>query len=500
MLACLLAWSAVPARSSVIPPLPPNSWYHGQKLDHFNALDNRTFSQRYLVYDELWDPATGGIIVYMGNEEPIESFWLNTGWPFANANSLGGALVLFIEHRFFGQTFPGESLQQALYDPSLLGHLNVEQVLADAVQLLNDVLPQMKAQGRPVIAIGGSYGASLAAWARMKYPGTFHAALAGSALMNCFAPETNEDGFFDIVAGDFFSPQTAPPVGGLNCGEVIAAAFARAQSLSASSNGRALLQSQLNPCSPFDSPDDVSSFLFFAQNVLVNTAMLSYPVAVNFTHVIPANPLNKSCLAASTAAAAAAGLDGAARVDALRISDEALLQGLNAAIGVWANSSGDAQCYNASTSLRCSDPTSCGDGLLARAWAYLACMDMVIAQGPSGKLFPAAPFNQTWLNQYCVDQFGAPARIDWAYRTFGVPASLAGTSNIVFSNGLIDPWHGCNIVESVSDTVRAIVIPEAAHHLDLRPPTANDSAALIAARELEVSLLQQWTGLSPVKK
>jgi hypothetical protein len=34
-----------------------------------------------------------------------------------------------------------------------------------------------------------------------------------------------------------------------------------------------------------------------------------------------------------------------------------------------------------------------------------------------------------------------------------------GSSRIIFSNGLLDPWHTSGILESLSDSLIAIVIP-----------------------------------------
>ena len=57
--------------------------YFSQRLDHFNAADNRTFQQRYLVIDDHWDKL-GPILLYTGNEGDITWFCNNTvrmdGW------------------------------------------------------------------------------------------------------------------------------------------------------------------------------------------------------------------------------------------------------------------------------------------------------------------------------------------------------------------------------------------------------------------------------------
>lgn len=60
--------------------LEPNNYsvqYYQQRLDHFNAADQRTFKQRYLVNKEKWE-GKGPILLYTGNEGDITWFCNNT--------------------------------------------------------------------------------------------------------------------------------------------------------------------------------------------------------------------------------------------------------------------------------------------------------------------------------------------------------------------------------------------------------------------------------------
>ena len=47
-------------------------------------------------------------------------------------------------------------------------------------------------------------------------------------------------------------------------------------------------------------------------------------------------------------------------------------------------------------------------------------------------------------------------------------------SNIVYSNGVIDPWIAGSVRTDVSPNTVTINIENAAHHLDLRPPHEKD--------------------------
>ena len=82
MLASLLA-AAAPALASgaamTPPPLvgtpgTPNCTVHWRDapLDHFDFSEQRTFKQRYFLYDRYWARPHGPILFYTGNEANVE--------------------------------------------------------------------------------------------------------------------------------------------------------------------------------------------------------------------------------------------------------------------------------------------------------------------------------------------------------------------------------------------------------------------------------------------
>ena len=60
------------------------------------------------------------------------------------------------------------------------------------------------------------------------------------------------------------------------------------------------------------------------------------------------------------------------------------------------------------------------------------------------------------------------------------------------ATGLLDPWHTSGFLESLSPSLPAVVIPEGAHHLDLRASNPEDPQSVIDARLQEVAYFKQW--------
>ena len=69
-------------------------------------------------------------------------------------------------------------------------------------------------------------------------------------------------------------------------------------------------------------------------------------------------------------------------------------------------------------------------------------------------------------------------------------------SNVIWSNGKRDPWHGGGFLQP-SDAVEGgavIVMEHTAHHQDLRAPCAADPPELTKARAREEAIIRSWIG------
>lgn len=139
---------------------------------------------RYIVDDQYFkDPANVNksrpILFYTGNEGDIWTFYENSGWVTETVAKEFGGLVVFGEHRYFGQSYPVR--KSDAFKPENSIYLTVEQTLLDYVGLLKEVKNRWNATEQATIAFGGSYGGMLAAWMRMKYPHVIQGAVAASA-------------------------------------------------------------------------------------------------------------------------------------------------------------------------------------------------------------------------------------------------------------------------------------------------------------------------------
>jgi len=151
--------------------------------------------------------------------------------------------------------------------------------------------------------------------------------------------------------------------------------------------------------------------------------------------------------------------------------------------------------------VQCADGTgSCGVDDAGMAWDYQACTEvpLLVSTNNITDVFPTLNWDLQSLTDYCQGKWGVAPDFNWLRTHFGgsahnpAQAFLEQGSRIIFSNGLLDPYHGNGFLQSLSPSMPAIVLSDGAHHLDLRARNPLDPQSVTAARDQELKYLRQW--------
>ncbi|XP_014462073.2 lysosomal Pro-X carboxypeptidase [Alligator mississippiensis] len=431
-----------------------------QQVDHFGFVENRTFQQRYLIADQHWKKDGGSILFYTGNEGDITWFCNNTGFMWEVAEELN-AMLVFAEHRYYGESLPFGN--KSFSDSKHLNYLTSEQALADFAILIQHIRKTIPgAQNTPVIAIGGSYGGMLAAWLRMKYPHVVDGALAASAPIWQFQDLVPCSVFNRIVTNDFKKS-------GKGCSESIRNSWEAIKRVSSTGEGLQWLSSAFHLCSPLKSSQDAAALKAWLSETWVNLAMVNYPYKADFLQPLPAWPIQVVCKFLKDPS----------------LSDKLLLQNIFQAVNIYYNYSGVASCLNISHTAT--------KNLGEVGWYYQACTEMVMPMCTDGvnDMFEPQKWDFQAFSEECFKLWGVRPRPSWITSVYG-GKNISSHSNIIFSNGGLDPWSGGGVTQNITNSLVAIVIPEGAHHLDLRSSNPCDPKSVRQARALEVHYMKQW--------
>ncbi|KAM1091460.1 hypothetical protein ACFX13_019236 [Malus domestica] len=451
-----------PHRQQQQPKIRYETRYFAQRLDHFSFTDTPKFQHRYLINTEHWVGAQrlGPIFFYCGNEGGIEWFAENTGFVWELAPRFG-AMVLFPEHRYYGESMPYGSEEEAYKNASTLSFLTAEQALADFAVLITELKRNLSAEGCPVVLFGGSYGGMLAAWMRLKYPHIAIGALASSAPILQFEDIVPTETFYNIVSNDFRRESSS-------CFNTIKESWDALVTEGQKDNGLVQLTKTFRLCRELKKIDDLSDWLDSAYSYL---AMVNYPYPAEFVMPLPGHPIKEVCRKIDDCP------DGTSTL-------ERVFEG----VSIFYNYTGQAECFELE------DTSDVGtDG-----WNWQACTEMVMpmSSGRDASMFPTYDFNLSAFEDECLKNYNVKPRPTWITTEYGghdIKVTLkAFGSNIIFSNGLLDPWSGGSVLQNVSETIIALVAEEGAHHLDLRFSTKDDPKWLIEQRETEIKLIEGW--------
>ncbi|GAB4818072.1 hypothetical protein N2152v2_005118 [Parachlorella kessleri] len=391
--------------------------YFEQPADHNDfSPGRRLWDQRYYLCDAFWDAASSPAapILFYAGNEGDVEGFVNNTGRMWELGREWGAMLVFAEHRYYGKSQP---VRGSGWDPVRFRYLSIDQVLTDYVRLIEHVKSQHSIQAAPVVAFGGSYGGVLAGYLRMKFPNVVYAAVASSAPFRCN-----------------------------------------------------LIGQGWDPASYWE--DDAPAVALFLLMAFNTAAMGSLPFASAYFSGDLAHPLPPWVMRV-VCEHLAGNLD----------TPQQLLSALGGAVGVIHNVSGSVTCY--SGQMVHDVGLQAGPG--AEAYIYQVCSEFV----PNESFFPTTgvidmfwaqpqPFDSSHLRAFCHKQWGeARPTLDLSLQPLLYACGdLSAASNIILSNGWLDPWS--------SETFQLLAALEVVH------------AALGLVGGSPVTAVMQWAGRSNV--
>jgi len=419
-----------------------------QLLTHVRG-DTRTFRQRYLVESYVGRstaplPGPAPVLFYSGNEGPIDGFWESAGFLHYLGAKLG-AVVLFAEARYYGESVPDEDVKW----------LKTELILADYANLVT----QLKRTGdlaadSPVVVFGGSYGGTLATFLRLTNPDVFVGALAASAPIGYYDRQgwaqrnVTENTWADRVAHSYAASDP-------RCLDAIAATTAALRATPAP-----ILKRRLHLCDGSTVSDHAELF----QYALEGLPQQDYAHAVGR---LPPWPVRAACGTLVNA------------TDRVHAASSILMAtlGNGTCVGVPAEGPGGVP----------------GDGPGAGAWGFQSCTE-TLHEFSSATPVRRYAFNLTAQSELCRKLYGVTPDPTYLTKRFGGYEIPNKVTNVFFSRCGLDPWTGGTFTEGEPHdaSVAFCFMPSGAHHADLRAPRDDDPKDIVACRAREERAIAGW--------
>jgi len=431
-------------------------WYD-QRNDHFSKNDVSTWKQRYIVNETFWGGNGSPIFVMLGGEGPLSEVELAGHFILNEKAKQYGALMVSVEHRFYGKSVPGDGTLKT----DNLRLLSADQALADYAVFIDYIKRQYKAADSKVVTFGGSYSGSLSAWMRQKYPNLVDIAYASSAPV--FA-KLDFPEYFQVVVDSV----------GPTCASRLAEAYKTIESLMESNPTKVL--NDFKACKTPVSVLDKTTFL----------EALSDSVAGVVQYSGDNNGLGRMWNVTKMC-------------DIIGTTGDAYDSYVNF-VNQWLKSQGedctDSNYDDQINELKNTDPNA--PSASGRSWMYQTCVEYGYYQTvessdvPFSKLINLEYFLGMCKDVYGIDKNHPAISVDYTNSYYG--GRDVRSNKIVFLNGSVDPWHALGLI---SDTPKPECMPVfyikgTAHCADLYGSSPNDLDSLTYARTQAWKYVDKW--------
>jgi len=237
---------------------PQEQYFEGifqTRIDHFEEQNENVTNFRYNVNANFF-VSNGPLYIYLKDFDDSTTQWIESGLMVDVAKDTGAALITF-DSRFFGRN-------RITSDASLenLQLLTIDQTLADIATFIVFIREYVGfEQYSTVILWGSGYGASLAVWARQRYPELVTAAYASSGT---FVLQT-----YSFTPLDVLEYSLIP---NLDCRDRVQQAYETLHELIRNGSGE-YISNRFNLCTPIDTDDENDVAAFYEGSAL---ALVSY--------------------------------------------------------------------------------------------------------------------------------------------------------------------------------------------------------------------------------
>lgn len=438
-----------------------------QRLDHFNGADTRVWEQRYFMNDSFTQSG-GPVFLMIGGEGAANPGWMTQGTWITYAEKMG-ALCLLLEHRFYGKSHPTK-------DMSLenLRFLSSQQALADLAHFQTVMTKKLGTGERKWVVFGGSYPGCLAAWYRIKYPHLAHAAVASSAPVKAVL---NFSEYLEVVQDSLSRNHS-------DCPGTIKMAFDTLLELLDYKENYLKITKDFNLCQ------------VLVIRSKMDMAFLLDTIAEYIMDVVQYNNDNREFEGVK-------GGNMTIQVVCDIMSNESFGAPYDRYVEVIQSilKSREEKCIEASyqqflhdlSDIRWEGSSSSG----GRQWMYQTCTEFGYFQSSDSVSQPFSGFPLSYHIQQCTDIYGMAFILPMVTGAVGQTNENYGglniqSSRIIFSNGLIDPWHALGITTNLSSDLIAFPMEDAAHCADMYPSRPEEPAALPAVRKQIFEHLTEW--------
>ena len=420
--------------------------------------------QRYWINRKFWAGAGAPVFVFIGGEGEESCSRLTDSLYMYNLAEQNNALMIDVEHRYYGQSLPTEDCST-----KNLAWLSSDQALADLARIIPHIKQMLNSPHSKVITFGGSYPGNLSGWFRLKYPSITQGSIASSAPVRA---EENFSQYMDVVAEAMIHYGGQPCY---NAFEEAANEIAKLAAEGIGSDGMAKIEKDFNTCTKIKDELDLATFM-------ANTMGLTQGIT-QYNNEVPGSPtVSDMC---QDMAGEGSSYDK--------------FVALNAKMAESYGEKCNDISYKASVAyLKTSGlPTNA-----ARSWIYQTCAEFGYYQTTDSPNQPFHAFKQIagldYSRKMCYDVYdgwSADPAIQFTNEKYG--ATGIDVTNVVFTSGTIDPWHALGVTNYTQPLPQypsslPVYILGTAHCNDLKAPKDTDPESLVAAREIVAEYVNKW--------